>query len=247
MDNEKRKQTIKFCIAISILAIIALVVISLILRYQVEGEKNLPYNLSKIIMISTAEGIDKSEEITEKWDLDIYQNNDVYLYIDKSENNQGEMLEKVIINNIQITQSPNLGTVRPYMPNSSEGSLYDYSDNYLVNYELTYTGAAKTNPKTLEIGSEGGTAYIRFSNTKIGEYQSDKDKEIIHNGTLLNKINATLDDVKFKVSFDLTMEIDKNKYKTTINLDMPSGNIIEDGTANFEKTDMSDLIFKRVN
>ena len=120
-------------------------------------------------MISTAEGIDKSEEVTEKWDLDIYQNNDVYLYIDKSETNQGEMLEKVIINNVQVTQSPKLGTVRPYMPNSSEGSLYDYSDNFLVNYELTYTGASKTNPKTLEIGSEGGTAYIRFSNTKIGE------------------------------------------------------------------------------
>ena len=180
-------------------------------------------------------------------DLDIYQNNDVYLYIDKSETNQGEMLEKVIINNVQVTQSPKLGTVRPYMPNSSEGSLYDYSDNFLVNYELTYTGASKTNPKTLEIGSEGGTAYIRFSNTKIGEYESDKDTEIVHNGTLLNKINAKLEDVQFKVSFDLTMEIDKNKYKTTINLDMPNGNIIEEGTTNFEKTDMSDLIFKRVN
>lgn len=247
MDNEKRKQTIKFCIAVSALAIIVLIVISLILRYQVEGEKNLPYTLSKIIMISTAEGIDKSEEVTEKWDLDIYQNNDVYLYIDKSETNQGEMLEKVIINNVQVTQSPKLGTVRPYMPNSSEGSLYDYSDNFLVNYELTYIGASKTNPKTLEIGSEGGTAYIRFSNTKIGEYESDKDTEIVHNGTLLNKINAKLEDVQFKVSFDLTMEIDKNKYKTTINLDMPNGNVIEEGTTNFEKTDMSDLIFKRVN
>ena len=247
MDNEKRKQTIKFCIAVSALAIIVLIVISLILRYQVEGEKNLPYTLSKIIMISTAEGIDKSEEVTEKWDLDIYQNNDVYLYIDKSETNQGEMLEKVIINNVQVTQSPKLGTVRPYMPNSSEGSLYDYSDNFLVNYELTYIGASKTNPKTLEIGSEGGTAYIRFSNTKIGEYESDKDTEIVHNGTLLNKINANLEDVQFKVSFDLTMEIDKNKYKTTINLDMPNGNVIEEGTTNFEKTDMSDLIFKRVN
>ena len=64
MDNEKRKQTIKFCIAVSALAIIVLIVISLILRYQVEGEKNLPYTLSKIIMISTAEGIDKSEEVT---------------------------------------------------------------------------------------------------------------------------------------------------------------------------------------
>ncbi|CDE82748.1 unknown [Clostridium sp. CAG:273] len=134
------------------------------------------------------------------------------------------------------------------MPNSSEGRLYDYSDEYLVNNSLEYTGAAKSNPKTLEIGSQGGTAYIRFSNTKIGNYTSNKDKEIVHNGTLLNKIGATNEVIKFNVSFDLTIQTDKNKYKTSIsNIEMPSGNLIEEGTTQFEKTDMSDLIFKRVN
>jgi len=48
--------------------------------------------------------------------------------------------------------------------------------------------------------------------------------------------------------YDLTIQTDKNKYKTSIsNIEMPSGNLIEEGTTQFEKTDMSDLIFKRVN
>lgn len=249
MDNEKRKQTIKFCIAISVLVIIVLIVISLIVRYQVEGEKNLPFKLSKIIMISTAEGVENEEEVSEEWNLSIYQNNDVYLYIDKDEeHNDGEILTKVLIDNIQIISQPQKGTVRPFMPNSSEGRLYDYSDEYLVSDKLEYSGASKSNPKTLEIGSQGGTAYIRFSNTKIGNYTSDKDKEIVHNGTLLNKINVSEEEVEFKVSFDITIQTDRNKYKTSINnLEMPSGNLIEDGTTQFEKTDMSDLVFKRVN
>lgn len=248
MDNEKRKQTIKFCIAVSVLVIIVLIVISLIVKYQVEGEKNLPFKLSKIIMISTAEGVENEEEVSEEWNLSLYQNNDVYLYIDKNEeHNDGEILSKVLIDNIQVTKEPQKGTVRPYMPNSSEGRLYDYSDEYLVNDKLEYSGAAKSNPKTLEIGSQGGTAYIRFSNTKIGDYTSDKDKEIVHNGTLLSKINVSDEEIKFNVSFDLTIETDRNKYKTSINLEMPNGNLIEDGTTQFEKTDMSDLIFKRVN
>lgn len=249
MDNEKRKQTIKFCIAISVLVIIVLIVISLIVKYQVEGEKNLPFKLSKIIMISTAEGIENEKKVSQEWNLSIYQNNDIYLYIDKDEEyNNGEILTKVLIDNIQIEKNPQKGTIRPYMPNSSEGRLYDYSDEYLVNNSLEYTGAAKSNPKTLEIGSQGGTAYIRFSNTKIGNYTSNKDKEIVHNGTLLNKIGATNEEIKFNVSFDLTIQTDKNKYKTSIsNIEMPSGNLIEEGTTQFEKTDMSDLIFKRVN
>lgn len=249
MDNEKRKQTIKFCIAISVLVIIVIIVISLIVKYQVEGEKNLPFKLSKIIMISTAEGVESEGEVSKEWNLNIYQNNDVYLYIDKDEeHNDGEILTKVLIDNIQIISQPKKGTVRPFMPNSSEGRLYDYSDEYLVSDKLEYNGAAKSNPKTLEIGSQGGTAYIRFSNTKIGNYTSDKDKEIVHNGTLLNKINVKEEEVEFKVSFDLTIQTDRNKYKTSINnLEMPSGNLIEDGTTQFEKTDMSDLVFKRVN
>ena len=36
-------------------------------------------------MISTAEGIENNEKVSQEWNLSIYQNNDIYLYIDKDE------------------------------------------------------------------------------------------------------------------------------------------------------------------
>ena len=56
MDKEKNKQLIKLCIAVSTFVIILLLVGITMIKYQVEGDKNMPFNLSKIIMVSTAEG-----------------------------------------------------------------------------------------------------------------------------------------------------------------------------------------------
>ncbi len=56
MDKEKKKQIIKLCVAVLVFAIIIILVAAVMIRYQVEGDKNMPFNLSKIIIISTAEG-----------------------------------------------------------------------------------------------------------------------------------------------------------------------------------------------
>ena len=49
-----------------------------------------------------------------------------------------------------------------------------------------------------------------------------------------------------KITFDLTITMEEGKkYKTTINLEMPQGNIIEEGITVTEITDLSNIIFKR--
>ena len=87
MDKERKKQIAKLSVAITILAIIIILVVTVMIRYQVEGDKNMPFNLSKIILISTAEGYeseDEENESEERWNFDIHQNNDMYFYIDKN-------------------------------------------------------------------------------------------------------------------------------------------------------------------
>ena len=84
MDKEKKKQIIKLCVAITTFAIILLLVGITMIRYQVEGDKNMPFNLSKIIVVSNAEG--QETDGKKKWNFKIYQNNYVYIYIDKIEN-----------------------------------------------------------------------------------------------------------------------------------------------------------------
>ena len=60
------------------------------IQYEVEGDKSKPFNLSKIVVVSTAEGMESDGK--NKWNFKVFQNNDVYLYIDKNENYHGSRI-----------------------------------------------------------------------------------------------------------------------------------------------------------
>lgn len=247
MISETRKQTIKLIVAVTVLALLLLWVAIMMIKYEVEGETNMPFELTKIVVIGTVEGIETESDNKNKWNFDIYQNNDVYFYIDQSENNtQEELIKSVKISNIQVLAEPQKGSIQTYMPNSEAGRLFTYDDQFKVEEKLEYKGAVESSSTNLEIGSKGGTALIRFSNINIGNYTSDKDKEIIHNNTLLEKIKTSNEEIKFSISCDFTIETTKTKYQSTITLDLPTGNLDEEENCYLEKTDMSDVIFKRV-
>lgn len=245
MEIEKRRQIVKLCIAIAVVVIILTIVGIIMIKYEVEGDKNMPYNLSKIMIVSTAEGMET--EGKDKWNFNIYQNNDLYFYFDKNEDYLGSItyIEKVMIENIQIIKTPQIGEIKAYMPNSTEGRLYSYDKSYIIEDKLEYKGAGKSNSQTLEIGSQGGSALIRFSNINLGTYSSNDDKEIIHDGTLLKKLKLTEQQLQFRISFDIVIQIQGHVYRANLTFDLPYENMIEHGTSSVEKTDMSDVIFKR--
>ena len=248
MDVKEKKHVIKSYLGLSALVIIFILVAISIMKYEVEGEKNMPFLLSKIMVISTAEGVSK-EEVQEgqKWNLDVMQDNDVYITINKNEEYKKEdMIEKVILENIKITKVPKKGTVKIYMPNSSAGQVYEFKQEYEVIDRLEYNGAMQSNPKTLEIGNQGGMIQIRFANTYLGEYVSSNDDVIKHDGTLISKTDANLEDLQFSVNFDLIIKTKNESYKANINLDFPQGDIINEGTGTMTKDDVSNIIFKRI-
>lgn len=247
MINEKQKQTIKLIVAIAILALLFIFVVIMMIKYEVEGETNMPFQLTRIVVIGTVEGLETQTDSETKWDFDIYQNNDVYFYIDKNENtSQEELIKSVKISNIQITKAPQKGSIKTFMPNSEAGRLYSYDEQFLVEEKLEYRGSSESSSTNLEIGSQGGVALIRFSNTNIGNYTSDKDEEIIHNSTLLEKIEATNAEIEFGISCDFMIETTKAKYQAEISLNLPTGNLDEEENCYLEKNDMSDVVFKRV-
>lgn len=274
--NTDIKDKIKMSIATGVLSIIVMIVFMIVIQYQVEGEKNMPYSLSKIAIISTAEGVQRTkkvssienledsnntedkeeiegaEEPTEptapaKWDLTINQNNDIYFFIDKNEDvAKNELIESVTIQNVVVTKKPIKGEIKTYMPSSTEGRIFSCDDSYLVEEKLEYKGGANSNSKTLEIGNQGGSAVIRFCNTNIGDFVSDEDIEIKHDGTLISKVNATEEELKGQIDFDLVIQINKIKYKADITIDIPCKGLVEGGTTTTEITDMSNIIFKRI-
>ena len=124
MITEQKKQNIKLVVAITLLVLILMFVAMTLLKYEVEGEENMPFKLSKIIIISTAQSVDK-EESKLPWDFDIYQKNDVNLYIDaneKAKNDDDLLIKSVEISNIVVEKAPEKGTVKAYMPNSNGAS-----------------------------------------------------------------------------------------------------------------------------
>ena len=107
MFNEYVSRTIKFWSMIGLIIIVLIIAGIIMFKYDVEGEKKLPYKLSKITIISTAEGIEDTSDETDEnaWNLNVIQINDVYISIDKTEfANDNQLLSGVRIENIQITK-----------------------------------------------------------------------------------------------------------------------------------------------
>lgn len=253
MIRENVSRAIKFWTTIGVIIVVLVIAGIIILKYNMEGETRLPYKLTKISIISTAEGIEDTSDETDEnaWNLNVIQINDLYISIDRTEFAKEELLTGLRIENIEIVKSPMRGHVKPYMPNSLDGRVYNYINDYLVQDKLQYTGAAKSNSKTLEIGNKGGLALISFANTDLGNFTSTEgNAEIKHDGTLLSKINSTEplkeEELKFSVKFDLIIQIDNNSYKGTVQTDLPCGDLMEKGTAILEVTDFSNVVFKKI-
>ena len=245
MDKIKLKQRIKLSLAISILIIILAIVIFRIVSYGVQGEDEMPFELSKITVVSTAEGI-SNEDKEERWNLNINQNNDIYISLEKNEKFSDAKIKNIVIEDINISNNSNIGNICTYMPNSTGERIITNSEETKFEESLTYRGASQTDYKNLEIGNQGGTILFRVSNNNVAQYISNDDEEIRHDGTLIGKTDVKYEDLKFNVQFNLIISMKDKSYKGTINLEMPCGDIVTQGTCNIEKTDFSDVIFKRI-
>ena len=247
MEKDK-KEKLKLAVTLAVIVIAFGIAITIMLKYSQEGETNMPFNLSEIIVVSSAEGVTKKENPDNyKWNLDIMQYNDIYLQIAKNEEyDKNAYIESVTIENFSFT-NPKIGNTRVYMPNSTEGSLFSYDDSYLIQRSLTYKGADSSNTKTLKVSSQGGIVLFRAANTEVGDYVSNDDAEISHNGTLITKTNATLDDLKYTISFDIVIETNIAKYRGTVSLELPCGDILTEGTSQLDQKDCSNIVFKREN
>ena len=227
---------------IIMLAVILFIVGIIILRYSVEGETNMPFELSKISIISSAEGIDK-EAVDTKWAFDIYQSNDIFLYIDKNDNyGKTEIIKSVTLNNIQI-ESNKKDNIKIYKPDSKQEKLiFKNSESNIVD-SLEYTGDMESDLKNMKISNQGGIIAFRCSLDNLAEYKSD-DEEINHQ-ELLKKAGLTNEELKTELTFDWNLNLQSGKeYKTTINLELPIGNVVDEGTTSQEITDLSKFIFK---
>lgn len=244
MDKETKQRIVKKYIFLSFLLIAIAISILLMIKYNVEGEKNLPFELDKIIIKSAIDA--KSRESENLWDLSLNQNNDIYIYIKKG-NDQEEKIKNIRIENLRLTKKNQVGNIKILLPSSN-----DIKTNYLESTEdyfgkdFEYTGSQSENMANRQICQDGGIIAFRISNQEIGEYISNEGEEIQYNGSLLTIAGIEEEQLQFSIEMDLNIETTNDKkYTGQINLDLPAESFENSGVVDKEITDCSNIIFKR--
>jgi len=236
---------LKKSIFLSIIVILVMAVIFIIVKYEVEGEKQLPYYISKMLLISTVDG-EKIEDEENIWNINISQINDLYIYID-SANTTKETIDQITIENFTINKNPEKGDIKIYRPTGDLNNLYTYSEQNYLNEQIIYTGSVIDDLKSLEIANTGGVIGFRIALQNLGSYISNDETEVIYDGNLLSNLDITIEEVKLDISFDIIIKTSDNvSFKGTINLNTPISTIIDQGSSNMEITDFENIVFKRI-
>ena len=248
IDKLKRLTKMKsfhICMITIMIVVILFIVGMLVLRYTVEGETNMPFNLSKIAIISTQEGIDDGQTNT-RWSFDVHQSNDIYVYIDKNDAyDKTEIIKSVRVDNFQI-EANHTDNIKLYKPDAEqENIIFKYDDKDIIQ-SLEYTGDVESDLKNLKISNQGGIIAFRCSNNYVTKYQSDEEE--INHSELLKKAGVTEEDLKVNLTFQLTITLESGKeYQAEIKTELPTGNVIEEGSSSTEMTDLQDVVFKRIH
>lgn len=234
------------CMVLVIIVAILFVAGVISLKYNVEGEGTPPFTISKVSVISSVDGTDV-EGSEEKWNLKVNQNNDIYLYIKKNEDYKyTETIADIKLENFNIVQSPKVGQIKLLKPDADAENVIFRNSTENETQSIIYEGDIESNMKLMKVSNQGGLVVFRYAISELGNYTSNEDEQINHN-ELLKKLSINNDDLKFKVSFDISINLDSNKsYKANMSLELPVGNVVDDGIQSQENTDFKNLVFKRM-
>lgn len=237
------KKAIHISVIIIIIVAIFFSGLMIILRYNEKGETNMPFDITKISVISKADGSDVKDD-KHTWNKLISQNNDIYIYIKKNENySKTETINNVLLNNFKVIESPQIGNIFFYRPSTSENSNFENKDEFKTD-SIVFTGKQSSDIQALDISNQGGIVAFRSSIENIGNYVSN-DKEL-DNTKFLKGLNLNYEQIKAKISFDLDITLEEGReFKATIELEIPNQDVIEKGTSGRDLTDL-DIVFKRI-
>ena len=245
--NITNRKMFHLAMVIVIIAVILFFSGIIILRYNVEGETNMPFTLTKISVISQVDGEEK--EVTDAnnhFAFNVFENNDIYLYIEKNENyDKEELIKSVVVNNISLETSPQMGVAKFYHPEMTEvDTMFKNSAENETN-SIEYVGDIQSDLKNMKISNQGGIVAFRYGIQDITIYETNENE--IQRSQLLSKAQINVESIKSRLKFDLNILLDSGKmFQTTISLDLPIDDVVSSGITSKEFTDMDNYIFKRV-
>ena len=145
-----------------------------ILKYEVQGETNIPFEITKIAIAQSVNGIE-NEGHQEKWNFNVSENNDIYIYLEKnSRYNKTEIIKDVTINNIKINKTDSIGETKIYKPVEDEKVMFK-NTNENETEEIVYTGEMESNIKQQKISNQGGIIAFRYAINDLYSFSNISD------------------------------------------------------------------------
>ncbi len=245
--DEKLKRKAITAMFVLFLVLLISVLIFIWIKYEVEGIKGFTFEIEEILTISTADGkrIENKKKNSKTDKFEVSQVNDVYIKIkEKDASNSDLSLSKISITNFTL-ENPKKGEIIILEPTGNMPELFSNSKKNYLDGTIEYKGSKVDNLEKLETSDKGGTIAFRIEN-KLGSYDVKKDEVLKYDSTLLNKFTKEIEDIEFKIKFDVIIELENGfKFSTTIELDKPSKEIFkENKTIVIE--DISEIGFKKI-
>ena len=230
------------------IALVLFIALMIVINYNEEGEKVLPFKLSKIVIVSTINGNSKTGSDT-IWDIDLNQINDFYISVAPENNtNNKETIKSITLKNFKINPQDVAGNKKILIPTGELGAtLYSNSEENYIDSEIIIDGGAIDDLKSKQIGNMGGTIAFRYELENIGNFKGNDETEIKYDASILQKIGLDVQKLNTEIGFDLLIKTSKNiSYKGNIKLQTPVGNLSENASSEKVIEDFNNVVFKRV-
>ena len=245
-NNLITKRTVHLYILIWILIILIIISGFTMVRYFAKGEDNIPFQISKILVVSTAQT--KNLNLAEKqYTADIMEINDIYISIEKNQKyRKDDNIKEIIIDNFKILEGGPLGNFEIYKESKQNNKFIYIEEN--KQDAISYKGVQtlEANNEELEIGNQGGIAKFSIIFNDLGNIEYSENDNVSVDGTLLSRLGLSYSDIKTKISFDIKIRLESgNNFYTNIKLDFPVGNILQTGIESVEYDNIQNLVFKR--
>lgn len=230
------KENIKYIILIILMALILVNSYILLQPKKEEMKENkVAFRINKIECYTSANAIEE-EEIQENWNVDIYQYTDIAVYIEKLED---KTIKNIYVDNINITDSPQNGTVI-----ICKKKIEEFAKPILLNEvikEITYEVANDSKAEFLEDCSK--PIIIGYVNNIKSDYTIANNQEKLEfNETILRKTKILSSEIMAQISFNVNIiDAEGTKYVCKVELEIPIEELFN-GQKIVEKNDFMEFI-----
>lgn len=199
-----------------------------ILKFADKNQSTI-FTVDSITLFSSADAAYKTNTANNFTIQNLYQYTDIALFIKNTsdEDTLENTLKTVYIDNIQFSNTPKLGKPNLYFKSINDFAKSDIIEENRITdffeFAVSSSDEADLNTPTLynNLANPLTFSYVN-SNIKSDYTITDISSPITYDGSLLQKCNINLEDIRCTFSFDIyiTNNLDED-FKTTVSIDIP--------------------------